>query len=219
MKNTLKNIALMFALTLGCAVAANAQAITSGTVDFSVAVPEAFDLRSNGTVTGVGITNSPAQSANTMLGVVLSVADASPNIDNSALTAAVPIRMRSNRSYRLQAARQTADAVSAQDFDSSDIGMSLSTPVRSGAQVNAGGDTIIAPYTVGGGGNVGGLATGLSGGTTIVNGDRISNQGDNNSSDNFATATLNFSIARQYYTPTAGTPFTQKVTVSISAQP
>ena len=202
----------MFVLMLSLGIAANAQSITSGTVDFSVTVLQSFDLRANGAATGSGITASPSQNANDPLAVILSVADASPNTNNATLTAAVPIRMRSNFAYKLQATRVTQDAVSPADFDSSDIGMSLAYNARSGAQVASGNDTPANGF--GAPGNTVGTLSATP--LTISNGDRISNQGNNLSNDNFVGANLNFSVARQYYTP--GT-FTQQVVVSISAQP
>ena len=203
----------MFVLMLSLGIAANAQSITSGTVDFSVTVLQSFDLRANGAATGSGITASPSQNANDPLAVILSVADASPNTNNATLTAAVPIRMRSNFAYKLQATRVTQDAVSPADFDSSDIGMSLAYNARGGAQVNLPGLDTPANGFGAPGKTVGDLSAVP---LTISNGDRISNQGNNLSNDNFVGANLNFSVARQYYTP--GT-FTQQVVVSISAQP
>ena len=211
MKN-ITNIALSLCLVVIAAVAANAQAITTGTVDFSVSVPNAFDIRSNGTATTSMGMSATAQTANNQLGITLTVADASPNVNNATLTANVPIRLRSNTAYQLLATRSGSSTANAQDFDSSDIGMYINSFVRSGAQVAAGTDT-----PAGGWGAPGNNVAMLSGvGTQIVAGQRISNQGDNLSTNNYSTASLNFSIARQYYTPTVS-PFLETVTVAIAA--
>jgi hypothetical protein len=211
------HILMAFALTIFVSAVANAQAITQGTVDFSVSVPDAFDIRSNGsaTVAGGGLT-ATSQMANTPLGITLTLADASPNSNNAAQTAAVPFRLRSNRAYLLNATRSIQDAASNADFDSTDIGMSISFDARSGAKVNtSGSDSPATGWGVGGGNTVGNLSGSA---TTIASGARISLQGDNDSTDNFVTGNLNFSIARQYYTPTTS-PFTQQVTVAIVAAP
>ena len=215
MKNTLKTIALSLGLTLGFAVAAQAQAVPTGTVDFSVTVPEAYDIRSNGTVTVTAGITATAQTANNALATTLTVLDASPNVDNSILTANVPIRLRSNDAYLLTATRTGSSVAHPANFDSSDISMSISAITRSGANVAAGTDTAQNGF-----GAPGKTVADLSGtATNIMTGSRISNQGNNDaSSANFATGTLNFSIARQYYTanPVA---FTEQVTVGIVGTP
>ena len=225
MKNALKNIALMLALTCGFAAAASAQAVTSGTVDFSVIVNEAFDIRSNGApvTNNAGITGN-STALNSGLSATITVLDASPNANNAVLTANVPFRLRSNRSYQLTATRDGISTANAQDFDSSDIKMGIVFNGRSGANVNIGGsDTPAAGWGVGGGNHVALLGTS---GIKIATGDRISNQGNNrligafNGTANFATGNLVFSIKRQYYTPTpVGSPFLEQVQVAISAAP
>lgn len=196
-------------------VAANAQAITQGTVNFSVSVADAVDLRAGGPATGNGITPGSSQAANAALNVLLTVGDASPNIDNSTLTAVVPIQMRSNKAYVLTAICNPCAAQSDADFDSSDIGMNIVFNTRSGARVNTSGTDSNANWAPVDNKSV----LSLSGGQTIATGSRISLQGDNDSTDNTVTANLNFSVKRQYYTPTAGTPFTQTVTLGIAPQP
>jgi hypothetical protein len=217
MKKMIISLALVVGLSLCLTVGANAQAITQGTVDFSVSVPAAFDIRSNGSATVSSGVTASLGNANSALGMTLTVADASPNVSNAALTAAVPIRLRSNLTYKLTAFRANLDAASNADFDSSDIGMSISYNARSGAQVNTGGsDNPATGWQTGGNKTVADLN---DSGVQIATGDRISLQGNNTaSSPNFVTASLNFTIARQYYTPTS-TPFTQQVTVGISAAP
>ena len=208
----------MFVLMLSFGIAGNAQSITSGTVDFSISVAEAFDIRGNGVATtnDPGITGSTPQIPNNALGMVLTVLDASPNVNNAVLTANIPFRLRSNRTYQLTATRLNSTTANAQDFDASDIGMGISFNARSGARVNTGGsDAPATGWQVGGGNHV--ALLGLSG-IQIATGSRISNQGNNTSSDNFITGNLNFTIARQYYTPTV-TPFAEQVQVAISAAP
>ncbi len=209
MKNTIKiAFAIVFCLMLG--VAANAQTISSGTVDFNVTVAPSFDIRSGGAGTGLnGMVVSGGVTANNALSATVTVADASPNIDNSVLTASVPIRLRSNAPYKLNATRTGISTASATDFESSDIAMNISFVARSGAQVEAGTDNAIAV------GNVGALsATAFQ----IANGARISTSGNTTSPDNFITANLNFSAPRAFYTPTpVGMPYQDQVTISILA--
>lgn len=219
MKRITKNIVLSLGVIFGLALAANAQAIPSGTVDFSVAVPNAFDIRGNGTPTVTsGITTSGG-TANNALGVTLTVIDASPNINNAALTANVPIRLRSNAAYQLTGiynptgGNPISITPSNADLDASDIGMSITYNPRSGARVNTGGtDTVVTGWQTGGGKTAADLD---QFGVQISTGARISNQGTNLSTDNFETANLNFTIARQYYTPTIGA--SGQVTITISA--
>ncbi len=207
MKNTIKTIfAIVFCLMLGNAV--NAQTISSGTVDFNVTVAPSFDIRSGGPGTGLnGMTVTGGVTANSALSALVTVADASPNIDNSVLTASIPIRLRSNAPYKLNATRTGTSTASATNFESSDIAMTLVFDARSGAQVESGTDTPLAVA------NVGALS---STATQIASGSRISTSGNTVSSDNFLTANLNFSTPRAFYTPTS-TPYTDQVTVSILA--
>lgn len=228
MSKLLKNLALLLGLTFVFALAAQAQAVTSGTIDFSVAVPAAFDLRSNGAATNLSGITVTTQTANSALGITLSVADASPNINNNTLTANVPIRLRSNRSYQLTALRAVQDTSSNQLFDSSDIGMSISFSPRSGARVNTlGSDSPATDWQTGGPNTVANLN---GSGVQIATGDRISLQGNNavlggnaTGTDNFVVGSLNFRIKRQYYTPTPttpapdGTPYQQQISIGISA--
>lgn len=209
MKNTIKiAFAIVFCLMVGGA--ANAQTVSSGTVDFSVTVASSFDIRSGGAATGLnGMVVTGGVTANSALSALVTVADASPTIDNSVLTASVPIRLRSNAPYKLNATRTGSSTASATDFESSDIAMSISYVARAGAQVNTGG----ADNVLGAPGNVGALSATA---TQIANGDRISNGGNTVSTDNFITANLNFSAPRAFYTPTV-TPYQDQVTVSILA--
>ena len=189
MKNTIKTaFALVFCLMLGVAV--NAQ-IGAGTIDFNVTVAPSFDIRSGGPGTGLnGMTVTNGVSANSALSALVTVADASPNIDNSVLTASVPIRLRSNAPYKLNATRTGGSTASATDFESSDIAMNITfVSGRTAPQVEPGADNVIAV------GNVGALsATAFQ----IANGARISTSGNTVSTDNFITANLNFSAPRLF---------------------
>lgn len=214
MKTTFKfAFAICMALFVSI-VTANAQAVTTGTINFSVTVNDAFDLRSNGPSTGAGgfAATTPGV-ANQALGVILTVADASPNSGNNTMTASVPIRMRSNRDYALYATRNNTDSASAADFESSDITMGLTSVVRSGLNVLAGTDTPATGWATGGGKKVGDLTATQQ---KILDGSRISQAGNNLSGDNFATSSVEFSIARGYYTPTV-TPYLEQVTLVIAA--
>lgn len=216
MKNLVKMM-FVFALMLGVVVLANAQAVTTGTVNFDVTVPNAFDLRSD----GPGSTNDPsavtlggATTANQGLGATITIADASPNQNNAVLTASLPIRMRSNATYKLLATRTGASVPSAIAFESSDIKMGITYSARSGANVNTGGsDTVESGWSAltNSVGDLGMVGIKISGG------DRISNGGNNLSTDNFNQASLNFSVARAYYTPINN--YTDQVTVAIVAGP
>lgn len=198
------------AICLMVGASINAQTISSGTVDFSVTVNPSFDIRSGGAGTGLnGMAVTGGVTANNALSATVTVADASPNIDNSVLTASVPIRLRSNAPYKLNATRTGTSVPSGIDFESSDIAMTIAYVARSGANVNTGGSDSADAF----GGNVGALS---STATQIANGDRISNGGNTVSTNNFVTANLNFSAPRAFYTPTAS-PYTDQITVSILA--
>ena len=169
-----KTISTFFAIALVLMIGAsiNAQTISSGTVDFSVTVNPSFDIRSGGAGTGLnGMVVSGGVNSNQALSASVTVADASPNIDNSVLTASVPIRLRSNAPYKLNATRTGTSTASATDFESSDIAMSIAFNARSGAQVNTSGADNVVSF----GGNVGALT---SSATPIANGARISNGGN-----------------------------------------
>ncbi|MCY7345213.1 MAG: hypothetical protein LH614_03250 [Pyrinomonadaceae bacterium] len=209
MKNTIKiAFAIVFCLMLGVTV--NAQAsIDSGTVDFSVTVAPSFDIRSNGAGTGLNGMAVAVGIANSALSATVTVADASPNIDSSLLTASVPIRLRSNAPYKLNASRTGTSVPSGPNFESSDIGMSITYNARGAGLVNTGGVDNVVAF----GGNVGALAPAA---VEIANGARISNGGDNSTPNNFITANLNFNAQRAYYTPTVS-PYQDQITVSILA--
>jgi hypothetical protein len=209
MKNTIKiAFAIVFCLMVG--VAANAQTINSGTVDFNVTVLNSFDIRSGGAGTGLnGMSVTGGVNDEAALSATITVSDASPNQDNSVLTASVPIKLRSNAPYKLNATRTGTSVASGPDFESSDISMSISFSARAGALVNTAGADSATAFA----GNVGGLS---STATQIASGSRISNGGNTASNDNFVSANLNFSTPRAFYTPTAA-PYTDKVTVSILA--
>lgn len=221
--NKIIKITLISALMLGAAIFANAQAVTTGTIDFNVTVAPAFDLRSDGagSTTGTGISATGATTVNQALGATITVTDASPNVDNSTLVATLPIRMRSNAPYSLMGTRTGTSTVSRTDFESSDIRMVLTyTPRSSGALssalVNASGtDTSVFTNAMRSA-NVGSLS---SVATQIGFGDRISNGGNNSSTSNFIRASLEFSVDRAYYTPTTTGAYTDSVTLSIIGRP
>ena len=205
----------VFALMLSAVVLANAQAVTNGTVDFDVSVQPAFDLRADGPATASPGVSVNSQTANAALGTTITISDASPNVNNATLTASAPIRMRSNAQYKLTALRSGSSTPSGPDFESSDIKMGITYTTRSGANVNTGGsDTAESGWGVSPTKTVGDL-TGSA--LKIAGGDRISNGGNNLSTDNFVQASLNFSVARAYYTPINN--YTDQVTVAIVAGP
>lgn len=204
----------IFALLISATVFVNAQAQTTGTVQFDVSVQPAFDLRANGPATASSGVVVNAQTANDALGATVTVSDASPNAGDTDLTANVPIRMRSNATYKLTALRSGASVVSGADFESSDIKMEIAYSTRLGLNVDTGGsDTIVSGWS--GFSNSVGTLTPTA--VKIAGGDRISTGGNNLSTDNFVAASLNFKIARAYYTPI--TSYTDQVTVAIVAGP
>lgn len=218
MAKKIKQIGTLFALILGIAVLGKAQAVTSGNVDFSVTVNEAFDFRADGNNASGANTNfkRTAQAANGALGIILTIMDASPNINNSLLTQTVPFRIRSNRSYQLTATRAGTSTANSQDFDSSDIEMRIMFDARPSSP------GVFTP----------GVDMGTNGWSLntkkvselsltpqqIAAGDRVSLQGNNLSTNNFITGDLRFRVKRQYYTPTS-MPFTEQVQIGISAKP
>ena len=204
----------IFALLMSAAVFANAQAITNGTVQFDVSVQPAFDLRTDGAATGSSGVAVTSNATNTALGTTITIADASPNVNNSTLTATVPIRMRSNATYKLNATRSGSSTPSGPDFESSDIKMGITYSSRSGANVDTGGSDAAEPGWGALTNSVGDLSATP---TKIAGGTRISTGGDNTSINNFVQAALNFSVARAYYTPVNN--YADTVTVAIVAGP
>lgn len=211
---TIKKFALMFCLMMGLTVIANAQNITSGTVNFTVTTPPAFDIRSNGQATvGSGVQIQNNSIANSALSVSLLIGDAGPGSTN-ALTASVPIRLRSNAAYKVTATRTGVTTQADNDpaaFDASDINMSLSVQRNAGGLVASGTDTPNASIT-----KLSNIAK-TTGSTVILNGDRISNQGTNAAnSNNYITATLQFNMLHQYYS--VGN-YAEQIYLGISANP
>ncbi len=71
MKNTIK-LAFALAFCLMVSVAANAQTVSSGTVDFSVTVADSFDIRSGGAGAGLnGMTVTGGVTANSALSALV----------------------------------------------------------------------------------------------------------------------------------------------------
>jgi hypothetical protein len=211
---TIKNFALMFCLTFCFAVIANAQTINSGTVDFSVTTPAAFDLRGNGASTaGNGVQIQTNSNTNTSLSVNLVMGDAGPGNSN-AMTASVPLRLRSNAPYKLTAVRTGENTQVDNDaaaFDASDITVGITVVRNAGGLVASGADIPNAAVT-----KLSNIDK-ITGSTTLMTGDRISNQGSNSmSSNNYITATLQFNATHQYYS--VGT-YSEQITLGISANP
>jgi hypothetical protein len=205
----------VFALVLSAVVFANAQAQTTGTVQFDVSVQPAFDLRNDGPATASPGVVVNVQTANGALGTTITINDASPNVNNATLTASAPIRMRSNATYKLTALRANTDSPSATDFEDSDIKMGITYTTRSGANVNTPGlDAAVSGWGASPTKTVGDLTNFAQ---KIAGGDRISNGGNNVSTDNFVRASLNFSVARAYYTPINN--YTETVSLAIVAGP
>ena len=214
MNKTIKMLSV-FALVLSAVVFANAQAVTSGTVQFDVSVQPAFDLRNDGPATASPGVTVNTQTANGALGTTITINDASPNVNNATLTASAPIRMRSNATYKLTALRANGDSPSATDFEDSDIKMGITYTTRSGANVNTGGTDAAEPGWGAAPTKTVGDLTGFA--AKIAGGSRISNGGNNLSTDNFVKASLNFSVARAYYTPINN--YTETVSLAIVAGP
>lgn len=217
-------------VTLFVAAAANAQVTgnigSPGMVNFSVTVPDSFDLRSGGNATAsdASITGT-SHITNNALSMTLNFGDVSPNVNNSMLSVAVPIRLRSNRTYGVYASRTGTSTASLGDFESSDIGMGITYNARSGALVDSGTDTPVTSW-----GSDPAAATVSNGVPTfsqkvddlsatalkISNGSRISLGGDTTSTNNFVEANLRFAVKRQFFTATTS-PYTDTVNVHIAA--
>lgn len=194
-------------------VSANAQAPpTSGTVTLKATVAKAASLKSGGTASGDGIASSE-QDPDGGLGVILTVADASPKNGENDLNASIPIRVRSNSNYTIAATRLTQDPQSATLLDSSDIKMSVNFGSERGSgHVYAGADSVAPGWEVGGTKTVGDLSNSAQ---TLATGAKISRQGNSDAGDNFLTVNLNFTIPRQYYAATSA-QFTQRISVGIA---
>lgn len=237
MKNTIKFAIAFFAVAI-TATFANAQTpyqttgnseATAGIVNLSVTVPKAADLRTGGLASAVnGAEVTTGSTENDKLIVSLNFTDASPNNSEVSegspfMSATVPIRMRSNFAYVVQATRAGNLASGpVEDFRASDVGFGVILAARSGALVSSGSDTAGAfgsdpsSATITNGQptyskSLNDIPTGTSG-TQIFGGDRISQGGDNTSTNNFNSADLRFSVKPQYYTP--GT-YTETVKVFI----
>lgn len=191
----------------------------AGTVNFSVTVPKAADLRTDGGATADnGASVTTASASNDALLVNLNFSDASPNQANVTsvspfMTATVPVRMRSNASYQVLAFRNgTLNATGAGDFKASDVGIGLINVTRTGTGLNAAGtdtpngfqnDPASATVTNGQPAyskTLADIGTATSG-DLLLSGDRISNGGDNTSTNNFNTAQIKLAVKPQYYTP------------------
>lgn len=207
----------------------------AGSVGISVTVPKSSDLRTGGAATpNNGASVTTASTANDALAVSLNFADASPNQSNVSATspymyATVPVRMRSNSNYEVFAFRAgTLNSTNIEDFRASDVGFAIINVTRgTGGLHSAGTDTTTSGF--GSDPTTAPIVNGLpsysktladvdtaSGVTKILSGSRISQGGDNTSTDNFNTADLRFAVKPQYYTP--GT-YTETVKVYIVTAP
>ncbi len=237
MKNTVKFAIAFFAaiFSVGIANAQTPYSVTGnqanpGVVNISVNIPKAADLRTGGAASGdFGATVTAQSNTNDALSVSLNFADASPN--NTAVSAAnpfmyatVPVRMRSNADYEVYAFRTgTLSSTAVEDFRASDVGFGVINVVRTGALVSSGSDTVTSGFgsdpisaTITNGQptyskSLADVPTATTG-TKILGGTRISQGGDNTSTNNFNSADLRFSVKPQYYTP--GT-YTETVKVFI----
>lgn len=206
-------------------------AANAGSVGLTVIVPKTADLRTGGTATAVnGATVTTSSLANDALSASLTFADASPNQTNVSATspymsATVPIRMRSNSNYDVFVMRAgTLISTNVEDFRASDVGFGIINVSRlTGGLHFAGSDTVSsgfgadptsAPVTNGQPSYSKTLAdvSTAAGVTKILSGARISNGGDNTSTNNYNSADLRFAVKPQYYTPAT---YTETVKVYI----
>ncbi len=225
----LTNITFALLAVLFTSVFANAQtpyittgnsAEEAGSVGMTVTVPKTSDLRTGGASTAVnGATVSTSSQANDALSATLTFTDASPNqtgvsATNRFMSAIVPIRMRSNSDYEVYAMRAgTLNSSNIQDFRASDIGFGIINVSRpTGGLHFAGSDTVTSGFELDP--TTAAVTNGqpsfsktladvdmVAGVTKILSGNRISNGGDNTSTDNFNSADLRFAVKPQYYTP------------------
>jgi hypothetical protein len=132
-----------FMMVIGAfSIAASAQT-TTGTVQITGNVSKYVELSSGGAATlanDIGGSITTQGTANSPLGVVLSLGEVGPSNTASFVTATVPLRIRSNANYSLA---MSATISSAGTTDSkiglSDIGFGLGTTVRNGVGVHTTG--------------------------------------------------------------------------------
>ena len=132
---------ILFTLTLVVAAATCLAQSTTGTVTMSATVSKFVEINSGGAVTltgnlggGVttdGVTNSP-------LAVSINLGELGPGNPNNFVTAAVPLKLRSNAPYVLSVnATVTSSGTSASRIGAADVGFGLGTVSRSGTGVNS----------------------------------------------------------------------------------
>lgn len=183
----------IFAMLFVSAVAANAQVAppTTGTITIKASVSKAASLRS--------VTDGN-------LNETLDFENVAPSADENDVNKEVTFRLRSNAGYTLGMSR-TADSPSDELLDSSDVAMQVVAGSRSGGSViSSGSDSVDFTGTK--------LSDVAPAGEQLMSGTAISAQGNSTSADNFITATLKFSIKKEYYT--AGQNFNYPLTVTIA---
>lgn len=134
--------AVVFSLLLAAATATFAQT-TSGSVSMTATVSKFVELNSGGSITlagnsGGGVTVDGT--ANNPLAAVINLGELGPSNTSGFVTAAVPLKIRSNAPYALSlAASVTSTATSANKITAADVGFGLGSVTRSGTGVNTTG--------------------------------------------------------------------------------
>lgn len=145
MIRSIKAVVASLFVTAIFAVAANAQATTTGTVSMSGTVSKYVEMFSGGAVTltgnsGGGVTTDGT--TNSALAVVVDLGELGPANTNSFVTANVPLRLRSNAGYVLSMTASVSSSGSTSNkIGASDIGFGLGSVSRSGLGVASGTDT------------------------------------------------------------------------------
>jgi|ERR1043166_1175960 hypothetical protein len=242
-------LALAFGALLALSAVALAQnQVTTGTGTLSGSVSNSVQLTSGGPGSIVGNFNggSVADAAQgSAISATVQFGDISPNNTTAApyVIATLPLQVRSNCNYTFNALRAGNIAASSPGtFGASDVGVTLNNFNGTGdsgllfAGAVAGAQTGTATGFLASDGNPASTAT-LTNGvatyagalngiststpTALVNGTRVSNGGDNTSTNNALTFKLNFVIKPQYYTTGSGAPlaFTETLTFGIVPRP
>jgi hypothetical protein len=223
MKGVLTSLAIT-ALLVMSAVATSAQ--TTGSVTMTATVSNFVELTSGGAVTLTGnlggsvITDG---TANSPLAVVVDMGELGPANSNSFVKLSVPVRLRSNVAYQLNAVSSVAGAgATSFSLKDTDVGFGL-TPAARPANLATGTDTNATPGdpTVGGSTDVNGRwvfsganstlgAYAVSG--AVLSGPRINQAVSANSATSLTFPAI-FAIKPQFFDPAPAITITTQFTV------
>jgi hypothetical protein len=206
-----------------------------------LAIPAILTFQLLGQTTGtitIGGSNPEASSitnpSDTALSATVTLPPLTPTTGGTLTTSSVPMRLRSNKAYKLsaQATALSFSGAGATDGGSAitlaDIGFGVTAIDATGANVaTAHSDTITTKFNYSVGGfpavtngltpfvaGTHGTLNDITASTQILNGTRISSKGNISTSNNFVLVTVGIATLPQYFTP--NTSFSTTVTLTIA---